>query len=178
MSVELASTSYAPLLSIGALVRELLREPDLRNFGTVLARYTFPSHDLLPYLRWNLRQYTRTCVARNDRFELLVVCFEADQRTSVHDYDSEVAWIQPLMGEVVEERFKKSTDGALILDSTSTLVTGRMGALTREDSIHRFSAPGPGRSITLNLYAPPMSQWRVYDEGTGVMRMQDAGPPR
>lgn len=177
MSAESASTSMAPLLSIGELVRELLRVPEPQCFGAVLARYTFPSHDLLPYLRWNQRHYTRSCVVRNDRFELLVVCFEAGQRTSIHDYDSEIAWIHPLMGEMVEERFCKD-DGTLVLESTTRLVTGRMGSLTREDSIHRFSAPGPGRSITLNLYAPAMSQWRVYDEGTGVMRMQDAGPPR
>ncbi|MBL7950368.1 MAG: cysteine dioxygenase family protein [Flavobacteriales bacterium] len=178
MSAERVSTGLAPLLSIGALVRELLREPEPERFGSILAQYTFPSHDLLPYLRWNMRHYTRTCVARNDRFELLVVCFEADQRTSIHDYDSEVAWIQPLMGEVIEERFSRAHDGSLLLDGTSRLMTGRMGALTREDSIHRFTAQGTGRSITLNLYAPPMSQWRVYDEGTGAVRMQEAGPPR
>lgn len=164
-------------MSVGELVRELLREPEPQRFGSVLARYTFPSHDLLPYLRWNQRHYTRTCVLRNDRFELLVVCFEAGQRTSIHDYDSEVAWIHPLMGEVVEEHFCKE-DGALVMESTTRLVTGRIGTLTREDSIHRFTAPGPGRSITLNLYAPAMSQWRVYDEGTGAVRTQEAGPPR
>ncbi len=176
MSAERASMSQAPLLSIGELVRELLRGSEPQRFGSILARYTFPSHDLLPYLRWNQRHYTRTCVVRNDRFELLVVCFEAGQRTSIHDYDSEVAWIHPLMGEVVEERFRKE-EGKLVVESTSRLVTGRMGSLTREDSIHRFTATGPGRAITLNLYAPAMSQWRVYDEGTGNMRMHEAGPP-
>lgn len=178
MNAERAPASQAQILSMATLVRELLREPDPQRFGSILGRYTFPSHDLLAYLRWNLKHYTRTCVVRNDRFELLVVCFEAGQRTSIHDYDSEVAWIQTLMGEVVEERFRNTAEEGLVLESTSRLVTGRIGALTREDSIHRFTAPGPGRSITLNLYAPPMSHWKVYDEGTGTVRLQDAGPPR
>ena len=178
MSPERASASQAPLLSVGELVRELLREPDAQRFGPILARFDFPSHDLLPYLRWSERHYTRTCVVRNDRFELLVVCFEPGQRTSIHDYDSEMAWIHPLMGEVIEERFQKMDDGNLVVENTTVLVPGTLGSLTREDSIHRFTAPGPGRSITLNLYVPPMSKWRVYDEGTGAVRMQDAGPPR
>jgi cysteine dioxygenase len=177
MSAERTVAAHAPILSIGELVRLLLREPDPQRFGAVLARYTYPSHDLLPYLRWNQRHYTRTCVVRDDRFELLVVCFEPKQCTSIHDYDSEVAWIQPLMGDVIEERFRKLDDGALVAEAPVRSVVGKVGSLTREDSIHRFSAPGPGRTITLNLYAPPMSQWRVYDEGTGVVRTQEAGPP-
>lgn len=178
MSIGGSTTSRAPLLTIGDLVRELLREAEPERFGSILARYTFPGQDLLPYLRWDQRHYTRTCVIRNHRFELLVVCFEPGQRTSIHDYDSAVAWIHPLMGEVIEERFRMNANGDLVVESSTRLVTGRMGSLTHEDSIHRFTAPGPGRSITLNLYAPAMKQWRVYDEGTGLARIAEAGPPR
>jgi len=166
------------LASIGDLVRELLREPDTTAFGAILARYTFPSQDLAPYLRWNSRHYTRTCVVRNERFELLVICYEAGQRTSIHDYDSETAWIQTLMGEVEEERFQTDGHGGIRLKQASRLPAGSMVALPRDSSIHRFLNPGPARAITLNLYVPPMSQWRVYDERTGATEVREAGPPR
>lgn len=178
MLSERMSRTQAPLVSIGELVRELLREPDPLRYGVVLDRYTFPSHDLSPYLRWNQRHYTRTCVVRNDRFELLVICFESGQRTSVHDYDSEMAWIHPLMGEVVQEHFTKGAAGDLVNDRNERLVTGDLCSLTRDNSIHRFTNPGPGRAITLNLYVPPMNQWRVYDERTGAVRTQEPGHPR
>lgn len=167
-----------PLASVGELVRALLREPDASGFGAILARYTFPSQDLAPYLRWNSRHYTRTCVVRNARFELLVICYEAGQRTSIHDYDSESAWIHTLMGEVVEERFHAAADGGIRLKQASRLPTGTVSALSRDNSIHRFLNPGPARAITLNLYVPPMSQWRVYDERTGAAELREAGPPR
>jgi hypothetical protein len=32
--------------------------------------------------------------------------------------------------------------------------------------------------VTLNLYAKPMSKWRVYDERTGSASISPAGPPR
>lgn len=178
MPAERARTDHEPVLSIGDLVRELLRRTDPQQYGSVLERYAYPSHDLLPYLRWNQRHYTRTCVVRNDRFELLVVCFEPGQHTSIHDYDSEQAWVLPLMGEVIEERFRTTSEGLLRQESITHLSTGRMGSFTREGSIHRFSAPGPGRAITLNLYAPPTRQWRMYEEGTGASRLTAAGPPR
>lgn len=166
------------LASVGDLVRELLRQPDASAYGAILARYAFPSQDLAPYLRWNNRHYTRTCVVRNAKFELLVICYEAEQRTSIHDYDSEAAWIRTLMGEVVEERFQPDREGGIRLKQASRLATGEVASLSRDNSIHRFLNPGPARAITLNLYVPPMSQWRVYDERTGATELRDAGPPR
>lgn len=178
MSALREPMTSAPILSVGELVRELLRETDPRDFGRILERYTFPSHDLLPYLRWNQKHYTRTCVVRNVRFELLVICYEPGQRTSIHDYDSTSAWVQPLMGEVMEERFQCDLDGGIRLKQASRLSKGVPTALPRDSSIHRFTNAGAERAITLNLYAPPMSQWRVYDEHTGESRVREAGPPR
>lgn len=178
MSALREPMTSAPILSVGELVRELLRETDLRCYGRILERYTFPSHDLMPYLRWNEKHYTRTCVVRNARFELLVICYGSGQRTSIHDYDSTYAWVQPLMGEVMEERFLMDQHGGIRLKQASRLTTGVPAVLPRDNSIHRFINPGTERAITLNLYAPPMSQWRVYDEHTGGSRVREAGPPR
>ncbi|HRF78449.1 MAG TPA: cysteine dioxygenase family protein [Flavobacteriales bacterium] len=178
MPRETVPTSLAPITSIGELIRELLREQDVSQYGEILARYGFPTTDLMPYLRWNQRHYTRTCVVRNEKFELLVICYEPEQRTSIHDYDSASAWIITLMGEVVEDRFQRERDGSIRLKQASRLTAGATVELTRENSIHRFANPGPARAITLNLYAPPMSQWRVYDERTGAAHVREAGPPR
>lgn len=166
-----------PIGSIHELVAELLRQQDISAYGAILLRYAVPGRDLEPYFRWNNRHYTRQCVHRNEAFELLVVCYEPGQHTSIHDYDSEIAWVHPVMGEVVEERFIQSSgSGDLQLVQESRLRPGMLGAITRDSSIHRFSNPGPGRAVTLNLYAAPMSKWRVYDERTGSASMEAAGP--
>lgn len=168
----------APIGSIQQLVAELQRQRDPSAYGPVLLRYAVPGSDLEPYFRWNKRHYTRNCVVRNEAFELLLVCYEAGHRTSIHDYDSAIAWIHPVIGEVVEERFVQlGNAGALQLVQESRLRPGMLGALTRESSIHRFSNPGPERAVTLNLYAPPMRKWRVYDQRTGSTSVQLAGPP-
>lgn len=168
----------APIGSIRELVEELLRQQDPSAYGAILLRYAVPGRDLEPYFRWNTRHYTRNCVIRNAAFELLVVCYEPGQRTSIHDYDSETAWVHPVVGEVLEERFvQRGNGGALRLVQETRLRPGMLGALTRESSIHRFSNPGAGRAVTLNLYAPPMRKWRVYDQGTGNTSLETAGPP-
>ncbi|MBK8500421.1 MAG: cysteine dioxygenase family protein [Flavobacteriales bacterium] len=168
----------APILTVGQLVRELLRHRDPKAFAEILDRYAVPSHDLEPYFRWNSRHYTRTCVHRNEEFELLVICYEPGQHTSIHDYDSQLAWIHPVLGEVVEERFILGPTGDLRMTGEVHLQAGQLDHITNGLAIRRFSNHGPGRAVTLNIYAKPMSKWRVYDERTGGVSVTPAGPPR
>ena len=164
--------------SIDELLKELLRHRDPEAYGPALRRYEVPTHDLEPYFRWNPKHYTRTCIHRNDDFELLVICYEPGQRTSIHDYDSQTAWIHPVMGEVVEECYATIPEGGLSLLNAHHMAPGTDDVLTNGRAIHRFINPGPGRAVTLNLYAKPMSKWRVYDERTGAASISPAGPPR
>lgn len=167
-----------PITTIRELVQELLRHRDPSAYGVILERYAVPSRDLEPYFRWNSRHYTRTCIHRNDDFELLVICYEPGQRTSVHDFNSQTAWIHPVQGEVVEDRFVPDAGGWLQLTSEVRLRAGEMDLLTNGNAIHRFTNRGPDRAVTLNLYAKPLSKWRVYDERTGRMNITSAGPPQ
>lgn len=167
-----------PIRSIDELLRELLRHRAPEAYGPILARYDIPTRDLEPYFRWNPRHYTRTCIHRNDDFELLVICYEPGQRTSIHDYDSQAAWIHPVLGDVVEEVYEPVSTGGLQLLSEKHLVPGADDSLSNGRAIHRFINPGPERAVTLNLYAKPMSKWRVYDERTGSTSIAPAGPPR
>lgn len=165
-----------PIPTIRELIRELLRHRDPGLYAAILARYAGPSRDIEPYYNWNPKHYTRTCIHRNPDFELLVICFEPGQATSIHDYDSQTAWVHPVQGEVVEERFAKAPGGGLHLATESRLSPGTDDVLRNGSAIHRFSNPGPGRAVTLNLYAKPMRKWRVYDPRTGNSRATTAGP--
>lgn len=155
------------ITTIRELVRALLREPDPSEYGTVLERCNISARFLEPYYRWNGKHYTRSCIHRNANFELLVICYEPGQGTSIHDYDSQTAWIHPVMGEVIEERYTVNEQG-LQLELEKHLSPGTPDVLREGSAIHRFVNPGPERSATLNLYAKPLSKWRVYDPGTGA----------
>lgn len=167
-----------PITSVSELLKELLRRRELIAYPGILARYAVPTRDIEPYFRWNTRQYTRTCIHRNEDFELLVICFEPGQRTSIHDFNSETAWVHPLIGEVVEERFSVSENGSLTRQQEIRLRPGQMDRFSSGSEIHRFANRSTERAVMLNLYARPMSQWRVYDERTGDVSVAPAGPPR
>lgn len=166
------------ITSVQDLVRELARQRSPSAYAEVLSRSALTDEDLQQYCRWNTRHYTRTCIHRDANFELLLICYEPGQCTSVHDYDSQMAWIHPVKGEIVEERFKLFPDGILRCVEEIHLFPGEKDRITTGTEIHRFTNRSAECAITLNLYAKPMSRWRVYDERTGISRMTPAGPPR
>lgn len=166
-----------PIGSIRDLVRELMKHDANNAFTGILSRYAIPIEDLQRYFRWNNKHYTRTCVHRNADFELLVICYEPGQATSIHDYDSQNAWIHPVMGEVEVERYAMGEHGLRSLGA-DWLRTGSPDLFRTGSAIHRFVNHGPARAVTLNLYAKPLSRWHVYEAGSSKARTAPPGPRR
>lgn len=164
--------------SIANLLKKLLRNRDQDAYAGILASYLNPGRDLEPYLRWDSKRYTRTCINRNEHFELLVICYTPGQSTSIHDYDSAKAWVLPLFGDLALERFCLEEGSGIKHTETQVLLPGVVVPMDSENSIHRFYNPGPERSASLNLYVKPMSRWRVYDEASGISSYSPAGPPQ
>ncbi|MCB0773532.1 MAG: cysteine dioxygenase family protein [Flavobacteriales bacterium] len=160
---QMASTIH----SLEDLVRAIDNDPRPAGYTDALLRFSINPKALAPFCRWNTRHYTRQCIHRTKDHELLLICYEPGQRTSIHDYDSQMAWIKPLVGSVREERFKIGTNGSLKRHGERLLGPGKLAYMAAKNCIHRHSNPGSGRAITLNLYARPLRSWRMYDERTG-----------
>ncbi len=158
--------SAAPQLVISTLndLVDTLRTSHRKDFSGVLQRMHLPLSELAGYCTWNDRRYTRNCIARTTEFELLLICYGPGQRTSIHDYATEEAWIKPVMGSVIEERFRLVENGGIELFRSAILEPGSVTHLSEGNSIHRYSNAGADRSATLNLYARPLLKWKVYEE--------------
>lgn len=164
-----------PITTVDQLVAALKLGPGRRGYLDVLERIAIPEAEFGPYCRWNDKHYTRNCIARTEEFELLLICYEPGQRTSIHDYATEEAWVHPVSGVVIEERFEPGADGPLRKVSSAKLDPGSFSYLHNGRSIHRYMNPATERSITLNLYAKPLMKWKVYDERSGAPRSEHVG---
>jgi len=161
--------------TIEELVRALRGAPRGRGYADILSRVDIPTEEFAPWSRWNDKRYTRTCIARTDDFELMLICYEPGQGTSIHDYAAQEAWVRPVVGSVLEERFETTPEGTVRMVREGPLEPGSCSYLHNGLGIHRYSNTGEGRSITLNLYARPLRTWKVYDERSGGSRIERAG---
>ncbi|MEX1132569.1 MAG: cysteine dioxygenase family protein [Flavobacteriales bacterium] len=157
--------------TVEELIKALEKEPGTGGYLSILERADIPSELFGEYCTWHDKHYTRNCIARTNEFELLVICYEPGQSTSIHDYNTQEAWVHPIMGSVVEERFEPPTDGGLRKVSSAKLVTDSFSYLHNGRSIHRYINNTEERAATLNLYARPLIKWKVYDERSGEPRI-------
>ena len=157
--------------SLEELILAMDKDPRPAGYMDAMLRLDMGPGPLEPFCRWNTRHYTRQCIHRTGQHELLLICYEAGQRTSIHDYDSQMAWIKPVTGIIQEERFKIEADGQLKRHGTRLLLPGKLAYMASRNCIQRHSNPGGGRAITLNLYARPLRSWRMYNERTGLVSL-------
>ncbi len=150
--------------TVDELVQALEAGPGTEGYVSILQRVDIPIEGFSAFCRWNDKHYTRTCIARTADFELLLICYGPGQRTSIHDFDTEEAWVRPVLGSIVEERFELDAKGELVLMQTSILEQGSFSHLAHGHSIHRYTNAGSDRVATLNLYAKPLVKWKVYEE--------------
>ncbi len=161
--------------TVDELVAALHVEGGHGGYLHILEHVVIPVADFEPYCTWNSKRYTRNCIARTDEFELLLICYEPGQCTSIHDFATEEAWVRPIRGSVTEERYEPTPGGQLRKVHAARMDSESFTYLHNGRSIHRYSNSGPERAVTLNLYARPLRTWKVYDEGTGDIHLRNAG---
>ena len=132
-----------------------------------MCRVDLPREELETYCTWDDENYVRNVLARNDEFEILLICWEEGQSSPIHDFNSQEAWIHPVHGWIKEERFKINPGDDIRLERVSSVLLGTEEySYMNQVAIHRYSNAEEGRSVSLNVYSRPVTEWRVYDEET------------
>ena len=75
--------SHLPITQLNQLVQALLAAPSDKFFN-VAKHIHLSQKDVLPYATWSKTRHTRNCIAVNDRFELILICWGPGQCSSVY----------------------------------------------------------------------------------------------
>src|SRR5690242_16176813 len=60
---------------------------------------------LSPYLNWDGQHYTRNLIDKTSLYELLAICWEVGQVSSVHNHREQNCWMAVPMGRLLVENF-------------------------------------------------------------------------
>ena len=132
-----------------------------------------PLAEFEKYYSWDDNRYARNVLARTNDFEVLLICWEKGQSSPIHDFNSQEAWIHPVQGWIKEERFKTNEGEGVKLEKLSSVLLGTSEySYMNHIDIHRYSNAYEGRSVSLNVYSKPVSEWKVYDEMTSSFEVK------
>ncbi len=131
---------------------------------------------LAPYLTWDRQHYTRNLIAKTPLFELMAICWEVGQASSVHNHLDQHCWMAVPIGRLLVENFHLISQdvaaGTCKLEPSNQLElnASRPCAVNPLDPVHRVYNPQEfnERAVSLHIYSRPFDRCVVYspDQGT------------
>ena len=137
-----------------------MRPAQMEDF---LARLVVPTEEIQRHARFSDTKYARNLVHKTDRFEIMVMCWHAGQRSSIHDHAGSLGGLKILQGELCESLFEKAPNG-MIKSLTSVDYTVGSTRVEETSLIHQISnlQGESGKAISVHIYAPPLVRMNVY----------------
>ena len=145
----------------------------LREF---LEDHPLSPDSLAPYLTWDRQHYTRNLIDKTSLYELLAICWEAGQSSSVHNHRDQNCWMAVPIGRLLVENFRvveqDMTAGKCNIQSTETVEMNAEHpcAVNPHEPVHRVFNPREfnQRAVGLHVYSRPFDTCVVYSAEQGT----------
>jgi cysteine dioxygenase len=155
---------------------------DTRKLLEFLQHTGVEADTLKPYLTWDRRHYTRNLIDKTPLYELIAICWEEGQVSSVHNHRDQNCWMAVPIGRLMVENFhlvSQDVDrGRSQLTPTDTVEMNPTHpcAVDPADPVHRVVNPKQfgERAVSLHIYSRPFDSCVVYspEQGTcGVIKL-------
>ena len=131
---------------------------------------------LAPYLTWDRQHYTRNLIDRTDLYELIAICWEVGQFSSVHNHRDQNCWMAAPIGKLVVENFRvgfqdiEAGNCRLEASNRVELTVENPCAVDPLEPVHRVvnSREFNERAVTLHVYSRPFDTCVVYSPEQGT----------
>ena len=136
------------------------------------------SDSLAPYLTWDRQHYTRNLIDKTPLYELLAICWEVGQASSVHNHRDQNCWMAVPMGKLRVQNFRVSDRDALkgkcsiVAADFYDMDPEHPAAVSPDAPVHQvLNLPAFGqRAVSIHIYSRPYDSCEVYVPERGTYR--------
>jgi cysteine dioxygenase len=160
------------------LLAEFERDPKGPKIAQILGEYARASECWKSFALFAPAAYTRNLIARNEWFELLLLCWDAGQSSPIHNHAGQNCWMAVLEGEIEELQYEcPRTDARseLVPRGSRTFTPGKVAFINDDIALHLVRPKGNARGVSLHLYSRPIETCNLYDERTGRVVVRTMG---
>ena len=134
------------------------------------------AESLAPFLNWDRQHYTRNLIDRTRLYELMAICWEVGQASSVHNHRDQNCWMAVPVGRLQVENFhlvhQDLNQGRCKLEPSNTVEMNiaHPCAVDPADPVHRVVNPRAfnQRAVSLHVYSRPFDTCVVYSPEQGT----------
>jgi len=147
--------------------------------GTVhqsLVQYVKEGHsDWNKYRIFAPCKYARNLVEICMEFECIVICWDDNQESPVHNHTEQNCWFAVLEGNVEEVYYSYDEQtGKLTQGGSASFSCGQVSMIKDDIALHKVRSVG-GKACTLHIYNKPIPFCNVYDPVTGEVTQRKCG---
>ena len=168
-------------LSIQDFVSELRKFPQSAFDRTdqiihFLEKTQIAPDTLTQYLTWNRQHYTRNLIDKTSLYELVAICWEVGQASSVHNHRDQNCWMAVPIGKLLIQNYRVVSQSLeqgtcqLAPADTVEMNPAQPCAVDPLEPVHRVFNPREfnQRAVSLHVYSRPFDTCVVYspDQGT------------
>jgi cysteine dioxygenase len=143
---------------------------------SLLSKMPVEEASLAPYLTWNRQHYTRNLIDKTDLYELIAICWEVGQLSSVHNHRGQNCWMAAPVGRLLVENFHvefediKTGRCRLLASNTVELTAANPCAVDPREPVHRVVnlREANRRAVTLHVYSRPFDTCVAYSPEQGT----------
>src|SRR5437016_13299512 len=155
---------------------------DVRHIHQLLRKSVVDPGSLETYLTWDCQHYTRNLIDKTPLYELIAICWDIGQVSSVHNHRDQNCWMIVPSGRLLVENFHLVSQdidhGQCQLTPTNTVEMNPTHpcAVDPADPVHRVvnHRRFAERAVSLHIYSRPFDTCVVYspEQGTcGVINL-------
>jgi len=142
----------------------------------LLASTAVAPDTLAPYLTWDRQHYTRNLIDKTPLYELIAICWEVGQASSVHNHRDQNCWMAVPIGRLLVENyrvvFQQIEEGRCELETADTVEMNPAHpcAVDPLEPVHRVFNPRKfnQRAVSLHVYSRPFDSCVVYSPEQGT----------
>jgi len=177
----MSTQAISKQIPIRDFVAELRRQPEAafrepRILLKFLTHTAVQPDTLDPYLCWDRQHYTRNLIDKTPLYELIAICWEVGQASSVHNHKDQNCWMAVPIGRLLVENYhlvgQDLNAGTCKLETSETLEMNPQQpcAVDPLDPVHRVLNPREfnQRAVSLHVYSHPFDSCVVYSPEQGT----------
>jgi cysteine dioxygenase len=154
---------------VAALEACFAADPRGSEAASLLERYAAECNDWQEYTFFEDSHYTRNLIARNQQFELMLLCWSRGQVSPIHNHEGQNCWAAVVDGPLEETRYKAAPPGQAPprVGDVMRCEQGDVSFIRDDIALHVVGAGQEKPAVTLHLYAKPYDACNVYCQETG-----------
>ena len=166
-----------PGIAVEELVGKLrcCNEKDFTNVAhirQILQQTPVDPKSIERYLIWDRQHYTRNLIEKTLLFELMAICWEVGQISSIHNHKDQNCWMAAPIGRLLVQNYRvvKQDLAVGICDLVPTDIVEMNAenpcAVDPREPVHKVYNPAEfaQRAVSLHVYSRPYDSCVVYDD--------------